>query len=61
VSFPSVSVDELERWLLFGAQWRLAGRSDDGILVDLCQCTGEPVERRESRDPEVIDYVLKRL
>jgi hypothetical protein len=27
------------------------------VIVDLCQCTGELVERREAVDPEVVAYV----
>jgi hypothetical protein len=27
------------------------------VIVDLCQCTGELVERRAAIDPEVIAYV----
>lgn len=49
--------EELERWVIFGGRWRLAGVSGELAVVDLCQCTGELVERRETRDAAVIDYV----
>lgn len=52
-----LTVEELERWVEFGAQWRAVGVSDELAVVDMCQCTGELVERRESDDPAVIAYV----
>ncbi len=57
---PTLTVGELERWVLFGAQWRVARLSDDHVVVELCACTGEPVSRRESRDAALIDYVASR-
>lgn len=53
-----LTIDELERWVEFGAQWRPVTISDDHAVVDLCQCTGELVERRETRNPSVISYLL---
>ena len=31
--------------------------SRDRAVVDLCTCIGEPVDRLESDDPAVIDYL----
>jgi hypothetical protein len=53
----TLTIDVLERWVLFGAQWRVVELSDDRAVVDLCTCAGEPVERLESDDPAVIGYV----
>jgi hypothetical protein len=50
-------MEEFERWVSFGATWRLAEISDRRAAVDLCQCTGEFVERRESTDPIVLEYL----
>lgn len=50
-------IDILERWELFGAQWRVVQLSDEHAVVDLCTCTGEPVERLKSADPALIDYL----
>lgn len=50
-------VDTLERWALHGAQWKIVHLSDALAVVDLCTCFGEPVERLESRDQAVIDYL----
>ncbi len=54
-----LTVDELERWVWFGATWRLVEISERRVIVDLCQCTGELVERRGSSDPAVLDYVRR--
>jgi hypothetical protein len=53
----TLTIDALERWVLFGAQWRTVELSGERAVVDLCTCTGEPVERLESEDPAVIGYV----
>ena len=52
-----VTIDELERWELFGARWRVVHLSDVHAEVELCTCAGEPLERRESNDPQVIGYL----
>lgn len=52
-----LSFEELKRWELFGAYWRLVQISDQRAIVELCACTGERVERRESDDPALIAYV----
>jgi hypothetical protein len=54
---PALTVDGLERWVLFGAHWQVMHLSSDQATVELCACTGEPVERLESHDPAVIDYL----
>lgn len=54
---PALTVDGLERWVQFGAQWHVMHLSNDRATVELCACTGEPVERLESHDPAVIDYL----
>jgi hypothetical protein len=56
VSRP-LTVDELERWVSFGATWRLVEISDNRAVVDLRQCTGELVEQRVASDPLVLDYL----
>jgi len=54
---PSVTIDALERWVQFGAHWRLVDLSHERAVVDLCAWTGETVERLESEDPELVRYV----
>jgi hypothetical protein len=53
----AVTVEELERWVQSGAQWRVVELSGDRAVVELRACTGEPVERRASTDPALIAYV----
>jgi hypothetical protein len=52
-----LTIGDLERWGLFGAEWRVVHLSDRRAIVDLCTCTGERVERRESSDPVVVDWI----
>jgi hypothetical protein len=53
-------VDVLERWEEHGAQWRVVSVGDDRAVVDLCTCTGEPIERLESDDAELIRFLRER-
>jgi hypothetical protein len=54
-----LTIAELERWTDFGASWRPVEIAEDSAVVDLCQCTGELVERRCTTDPEVIAYLRR--
>jgi hypothetical protein len=53
-------VDILQRWEDHGAVWRAVHVSDARAVIDLCTCTGEPVERLESSDPELIRFIRER-
>jgi hypothetical protein len=53
----ALTVDYLDRWVLSGAHWQVVDISNQRVVVDLCACTGEPVERRQSEDPAVIDHL----
>jgi hypothetical protein len=50
-------VDTLKRWEHHGAAWRTVHLSDAKAIVDLCTCFGEPVERIESEDAELIEFL----
>lgn len=50
-------VEALRRWEDHGATWRIAQLSETLAILDLCTCYGEPVDRLESSDPELIRYV----
>jgi hypothetical protein len=52
-----LTVAELEQWTAFGARWRPERFEAERVIVELCQCTGELVERRVAVDPDVITYV----
>jgi hypothetical protein len=57
MSTETLTIDGLERWALSGASWRVVDISRERVVVDLCTCTGEPLERLQSDDPSVIGYL----
>jgi hypothetical protein len=54
-------VDVVKRWEEHGADWRVVALSDDHVSIDLCTCSGEPVDRLDSGDRELIEFVASRL
>jgi hypothetical protein len=52
-----LTVERLEHWALSGAHCRVAELTSQRAVVDLCACTGEPVERLQSEDRAVIAYL----
>jgi hypothetical protein len=57
---PALKVEDLERWAENGATWRAVRVSDQRVVVDLCTCYGEPVDRLEGDAPDVVEYVRAR-
>lgn len=55
----SLTIERLDRWVLFGALWRVVEISDRHATVDFCTCTGELVERAASDDLSVIEYLRR--
>ena len=53
----TLTIERLERWTLAGAHWRVVEITADRAVVDLCACTGEPVERLASTAREVLGYL----
>jgi hypothetical protein len=53
----TLTVETLENWVLAGAHWRVLHHGERRAIVQLQQCTGEPVERLESDEPAVIAYL----
>ena len=53
-------LEVLERWEDGGAMWRALHVSERKAIVELCTCTGEPVERLESGDPDLIRLLERR-
>ncbi len=54
-------VEQLQRWEEAGATWRVLARRPDSVTVALCRCDGgEEVERLDSDDPRLLDYVAGR-
>jgi hypothetical protein len=54
---PDDPVAVLQRWRDFGADFRVLHLSEGAAIVELCACTGEPVDRLESSDPRLLDYL----
>lgn len=53
-------VQVLERWEDHGAEWRVESLTGDRAVVVLCTCTGEPVDRLESGDEDLIEFLRVR-
>ncbi len=53
----SVTIEELQQWELNGAVWRAVDVTDKRAVIDLCSCSGEPMDRVEGDDPELIAFV----
>jgi hypothetical protein len=51
-------IAELEDWECHGATWRTLELSERRVVLELCSCFGEPMDRVESDDPDLIEYVL---
>ena len=52
-------VVRLGRWADSGADYRVVHLSDEAAIVDLCTCHGEPMERLESSDQRLIEYLRR--
>lgn len=52
-----LTIEDLERWQDHGAIWRTLEISDERAIVQLCTCSGEPVDTRQSGAPELIEFV----
>jgi hypothetical protein len=53
----ALTIEGLENWARAGAHWRVVHHSERRAVVELQQCTGEPVERLASEDPAVIAHL----
>ncbi len=54
---PDDAVSVLKRWRAYGGHYRVLELSSAGAVVDLCSCHGEAVERLESSDVALVEYV----
>jgi hypothetical protein len=54
---PEDPLTTLERWRDGGGDYRVLHLSQDAAVVDLCTCDGQPMERLESGDPRLIEYL----
>lgn len=53
----TLTIERLEQWALAGGSWRVVEISGGCVVVDLCACTGEPMQRVRSEDPAVIIHL----
>ena len=54
---PTLSKADLERWQESGATWRALEITDAGAVVELCTCTGEPVDVLAGSDADLVAFV----
>jgi len=52
-----LTIETLENWADAGAHWRVLYHGERRAIVELQQCTGEPVERLETDDPALLAYL----
>ena len=57
LSMRVTTVAELEDWEQSGAVWQPVEITPERAVVDLCTCFGEPMDRVQSEDPLVIEFV----
>ncbi len=57
---PERPVDTLRRWEDHGAVWRTRRLTETEAVVDLCTCTGEPVDELRSSDPALLRLLRER-
>jgi hypothetical protein len=57
---PESPVEMLQRWEDSGAVWRVESLGEDRAIVQLCACTGEPVDVLESEDDELLRFLRER-
>ena len=55
-----LTIAELEDWELHGAIWRPLEVTDDRAVVELCSCSGEPMDVVAGGSPELIEFVRTR-
>jgi hypothetical protein len=54
---PAGTIEYLKDWELHGATWRALQISDQRAVIELCSCTGEPMDRIDSDEPELIEFL----
>jgi hypothetical protein len=50
----------LTRWEQQGAGWRTRHLDATIAIVELCSCSGEPMDELRSEDPELLRYLADR-
>jgi hypothetical protein len=55
-----LTIAELEDWELHGAMWRALSVTDERAVVELCSCSGEPMDVVAGESRELIEFVRAR-
>jgi hypothetical protein len=50
----------LTRWGQHGGMWRILSLDQTQAVVELCSCSGEPMEELRSEDPDLLRYLTDR-
>ena len=50
-------VSVLKRWRDYGGRYRVLELSSAGAVIELCTCHGEAVDRLESCDAALVEYL----
>jgi hypothetical protein len=53
------TIEQLESWRNSGATWRVLETTDRRVSLELCTCSGEPMDLVETDDPEVMAYLRR--
>jgi hypothetical protein len=53
----AATIAELRDWEQSGAVWQAVEVTPERAVVDLCTCSGEPMDRVQSEDPRFIEFV----
>ncbi|HEY2160187.1 MAG TPA: hypothetical protein VGH24_02685 [Solirubrobacteraceae bacterium] len=53
----TATVSELQDWEQGGAVWQPVEITAEEAVVDLCSCSGEPMDRVRGDEPEFIEFV----
>ncbi|MBV9355111.1 MAG: hypothetical protein JO023_06235 [Chloroflexi bacterium] len=51
------ALDRVRQWELSGGSLRVLGLTSDQAVVQLCACTGEPMEVLVSDEPALLGYL----
>ena len=47
----------LARWIEHGGTWRIKAITDADAVVELCTCSGDPLDELRSHDPAFLGYL----
>lgn len=57
---PEPPIATLMRWEDHGAIWRARSVTETEAVVELCTCSGEPIDELRSGDPQLLRFLTER-